>query len=212
MYGTLNLDRIEKAIYQEIRKRMKIRWRPLMQIIVPAECSERVFREKLNEMVEKGLVFKNEKSRQHVEYYVDSDIIKMEQNAEKIKSIKFPELKYFIKEIGKHASKIPLIDLASYIVILWRIIDYFEYNSGILAGITNNSQIQMREECDDLREQLMEMLYNLPKIDDVIQVLDLTSAIFDYDCKVMLDLLHQDLQSKNIQIVRPNDMPRINSS
>ena len=200
----MGLTKIEKTITEEIRKHRRIRWSDLKSIIVDELkiISERPFRETLNELVKKGVVFKQEFSNKTTEYSVERDIINMENNIKMALDTRIPELKRFITEIEKNRSKIPITDLAGYIVGLWGIVNHFEYSGEVVGIVTNTERTSRRKECEEVRIQIIEMIMN-SKPDDMLQLFDMTSQLFYYGAEEALRLIHQDLAEKNIKLVDP---------
>ena len=82
MYCTVReipyLNKIEKEIHKVIHEKGRIRWTQLKKIICDDKkiCSERIFREKLNGMVERNLVFKLELGKTNVVYSTESSLMK----------------------------------------------------------------------------------------------------------------------------------------
>jgi len=76
------LNKIEKEIHKVIHEKRRIRWTQLKKIICDNKkiCSERIFREKLNGMVERNLVFKLELGKTNVVYSTESSLEKSEKS------------------------------------------------------------------------------------------------------------------------------------
>ena len=120
---------IENKIYKEITKHGKIRWRKLRNIIVNEKniTSDRIFRETLNNMVEKKRVFKLEIAKQNVVYTTDSELLEHEKG--EIKSIKLL-LEYFeesFEEFRKRLQKSSDYEKASIIIILMRMLSQIDW-------------------------------------------------------------------------------------
>jgi len=76
------LNKIEKEIHKVIHEKGRIRWTQLKKIICENKkiCSERIFREKLNGMVERNLVFRLEFGKTNVVYSTESNLEKSEKS------------------------------------------------------------------------------------------------------------------------------------
>lgn len=76
------MNKRQREIHKEIHKQDRIRWSALKKIIVDEKkiCSERIFRETLNEMVDEGLVFRLELAKGNVVYSIDSGLEKAEKS------------------------------------------------------------------------------------------------------------------------------------
>ncbi len=159
---------LEKAIYKEIEKNRKIRWADLKRTIVDDEerISERVFRETLKDMVKRKLVYRREISRQNVEYYVDVDVVELENNAKQFFEFHFPEFKSLINHIEKNRSKIPLVDLAGYVAVLWQVATHFEYKGALLTHLTNTDRLAKLKGWQEIKPKLLKLIVLTKNLDN----------------------------------------------
>ena len=196
----MDLTPLEKSIYKEIKNVRKIRWADLKRIIVDEKAliSERVFRESLNEMVDMKIVHRREISRQNVEYYVDVNIVKLENQAKQFFEINFPELKRLINHIEKNQSKIPIVDLAGYIAILWQVASHFEYKGAILSYITNTDRLTKLKGWKEIKPKLLKLVISIKNIDERLELIDLSDAIIYQGTYQGITAIRKDLELKNI--------------
>lgn len=196
----MELNRVEKAIYIEIKKHGKIRWRQLRNIIVDEKevISERPFRETLNNMVENKIVHRDEIDKQNVEYYVDVDIVELEENSHEFFEIVLPEIKKLISHIKKNRSKIDSVTMAGYIATLWQVISHFEYKGEVLSFMTNTNRISRREECDEIRVELFKLILQTKNPNDRLELMSLSDDMLNVGTNQIFLKIREDLNSKNI--------------
>jgi len=120
---------IENKIHKEITKHGKIRWRKLRNIIVNEKniTSDRIFRETLNNMVEKKRVSKIEVSKQNVTYTTDSELL--EHDKGEIESIEFiiEHFEESFEEFRKRLQKSSDYEKATIIIILMRMLSHIDW-------------------------------------------------------------------------------------
>ena len=196
----MELNHVEKTIYNEIKKHGKIRWGQLRKIIVDERkiVSERPFRETLNNMVENKIVLRDEIDKQNVEYYVDVDIVELEEKSHEFFETILPEIKKLILHIKKNRSKIDSVTLAGYVATLWLVISNFEYKGEVLSFLTNTSRVSMREECDDIRVELFKLILQTKKQEDRLELLGLSDGILNVGTSEVFVKIREDLNSRNI--------------
>jgi len=205
----MELNHVEKVIYNEIKRHRKIRWGQLKKIIVNERkiISERPFRETLNNMVENKIVLRDEIDKQNVEYYVDVDIIKLEENAHEFFENILPEIKKLIFHIKKNRSKIDFVTLAGYVATLWHVISHFEYKGEVLSFLTNTDRVSRREECDEIRIELFKLIFKTKKQDEGIELMGLSDEIMNVGTKEIFVKIKEDLNSRNIPWEPSKDIP-----
>jgi len=196
----MELNHIEKAIYNEIKKHGKIRWGQLRKIIVDERknISDRPFRETLNNMVENKIVLRDEIDKQNVEYYVDVDVLKLEENSHEFFENILPEIKKLISHIKKNRSQVDSITLAGYIATLWHVISHFEYKGEVLSFITNTDRVSRREECDEIRVKLFELMIQTKKPEERLELMGLSDEIMNVGTREIFIKIREDLNSRNI--------------
>ena len=196
----MELNHVEKIIYNVIKGYGKIRWGKLKKIIVDEKkiISERPFREALNRMVENKIIFRHKIEKQNVEYYVDRDIFILEKNSRKFFDITLPEIKKLISHIKKNRTKIDSITLAGYIATLWQVISNFEYKGEILSFLATTERVSRREECDELRLALFELILQTKKDEDRLELWGLSDGILNVGTQEIFVKIREDLNSRNI--------------
>jgi len=202
-YGII-MDRIEKAIYNEIRNNLRIRWSDLRRSIVDEKklISERPFREILNELVDKKIVYRDEVERGHTEYYVDKDFEDIEKRIVQAFKKELPEFKAGIKHIKKQRNKIPDDVLATYFVMLWKLSNHLDFKASILAGLTKNEKIIDVEGLKKLKLDLIDLISN-SNLEKTFDMLNLADVYFQYETDEMKKEFKKDWKSRNLPF--PNE-------
>ncbi len=199
------MDRIEKEIYNEIHSNIRIRWGKLKKIIVQDKklISERPFREKLNDLVERKIVYRDEMDKGHTAYYVDKDFKDIEERVYQIFKKELPEFRAGIKHIKKFRNKIPEDVLASYFVMLWKLSNHLDFKASILISITNNEEIINVEELEQLKIDLFNMV-STSNIDKTLNMINLADVYFQYETDEMKKEFKKDWKSRNLPF--PNEL------
>jgi len=199
------MDKKEKAIYNEIRKNLRIRWSELKRIIVDEKklISERPFREILNDLVERKIVYKDEVERGRTEYYVDKDFEDIEKRVIQVFKTELPEFRNAIKHIKKYRYKIPDDALAAYFVMLWKLSNHLDFKAVILSGLTKNEKIIDIEGLKKLKQDLINLISktNLTK---TLNLLNLADLYLQYETDEMKKLFRKDWKSRNLPF--PNEV------
>ena len=206
------LDGLNLRIIKTIREHQRIRWRPLMKIITSSSnssekslmnlapevyCSERIFRERLNHLVENRLVFREEIKNGYVEYIVDKDLLKTDQTLGESFDNNYSEIEFVLNNIEKNKTKIPIDDLAGQIHYLWQIINHLELRVIIFSVMTNNQKLVEKYNWKKLRIKLLGLV-DLKSNIERIQLLDLIDKMITYETTQRCEVLKQDLTAKNI--------------
>ena len=160
--------------------------------------SERIFRESLNSLVDSKDVFRKEIAKQHTEYYINTDIIELESNAEEFFKENLPKMKDLIKHIQKNKKKISIEDLSGYISTLWQITSHLEFKSFVLSYVTGTTRTAKREDCDEIRTLLLELLLSSKKLDDKLDMIATSDYYLNQGTTVAIKMIHEDLKSKDI--------------
>jgi DNA-binding HxlR family transcriptional regulator len=193
-------NKTKKAIIRALQENRRLRWGELKDIVVNEfdAGSERIFRQTLNSLVESKDVFKKEIAKQHTEYYISTDIIELENNAEDFFDTHLPKLKYLIKHIKNNKSKIPDEDLSGYISTLWQITSHLEFKGFVLSYVTGTSRTSKRVECDEIRKRLLELLLSSKKIEDRLNLIATSDYYLNQGTLEAMKIIHNDLKSKGI--------------
>ena len=199
------MDRIEKAIYNEIRNNLRIRWSDLRRSIVDEKklISDRPFREILNDLVDRKIVYRDEVERGHTEYYVDKDFEDIEKRITQAFKKELPEFRASIKHIKKFRKKLPDDVLASYFVMLWKLSNHLEFKATILIGLTKNERIIDIEELQKLKFNLIDLISHA-NLEKTLDMLNLTDVYFQYETDEMIKEFKKDWKSRNLPF--PNEL------
>ena len=199
------MDRIEKAIYNEIHDNLRIRWSDLKRIIVDEQklISERPFREILNDLVDRKIVYKDEVERGHTEYYVDKDLEDIEKRIIQVFKIELAEFRVSIKHIKKFRKKLPDDVLASYFVMLWKFSNHLDFKATILAGLTKNVKIIDVEGLQKLKLDLINLISH-SKLKKTFDMLNLADIYLQYETDEMKKEFQKDWKSRNLPF--PNEI------
>jgi len=138
------LDTKEKEIHKVIHKHGRIRWTPLKKIIVDDKqiCSERIFRERLNEMVERSLVFRLELGKANVVYSTKSGLEKSEKSRINYFYIFLKASLKNLQAFEKKMDKISDTEKSDLIVSLLKIILLLEWGFKEALHLTKNPKIK----------------------------------------------------------------------
>lgn len=199
------MDKIEKAIYTEIRNSLRIRWSDLRRIIVEEKklISERPFREILNDLVDRKIVYKDDVERGHTEYYVDKDLKDIEKRVIQTFKKELPEFRDGIKHIKKYRKKLSEDVLASYFVMLWKLSNHLDFKATILAGLTKNERIIDTDGLQKLKLDLIDLISN-SSLEKTFEMLNLADVYFQYETDEMKKLFKEDWKSRNLPFPNEN--------
>lgn len=199
------MDKNEKAIYNEIRKNLRIRWSELKSIIVEEKklISERPFREILNDLVERKIVYRDEVERGHTEYYVDKDFEDIEKRVIQVFKTELPKFRNGIKHIKKYRNKIPDDVLAAYFVMLWKLSNHLDFKAVILVLLTKNEKIIDIEELKKLKLDLINLI-SKTNIDKTLNLINLADIYLQYETEEMKKLFREDWKSRNLPFPNEN--------
>lgn len=199
------MDEIEKAIYTEIRNSLRIRWSDLRRIIVEEKelISERPFREILNDLVDRKIVYKDDVERGHTEYYVDKDLKDIEKRVIQTFKKELPEFRDGIKHIKKYRKKLSEDVLASYFVMLWKLSNHLEFKATIIGGLTKNERIIDRDGLQKLKLNLIDLISN-SSLEKTFEMLNLADVYFQYETDEMIKLFKEDWKSRDLPFPNEN--------
>lgn len=166
MYCTVReipyLDKIEKEIHKVIHEKGRIRWTQLKKIICDNKkiCSERIFREKLNGMVERNLVFKLELGKTNVVYSTESSLEKSEKSRISYFYIflkaSFKNLEAFEKKMDKMSDTEKSDILVSFLKIILLLEWGFNETLRLTANPKIKDQVSMLDEIKSRITKLVE--------------------------------------------------------
>ena len=176
MYCTVReipyLDKIEKEIHKVIHEKRRIRWTQLKKIICDGKkiCSERIFREKLNGMVERNLVFKLELGKTNVVYSTESSLEKSEKS----------RISYFylflkasfnnLEDFEKKMDKMSDTEKSDILVSFLKIILLLEWGFNETLRLTGNPKIKKQVSILDEIKSRITKLVEENKQNDVEQI------------------------------------------
>ena len=189
---------IENKIYKEITKQGKIRWRKLRNIIVNEKniTSDRIFRETLNNMVEKKRVFKIEIAKQNVVYTTDSEFLDEEKNTIEAVDLLLPDYEENFKEFKKRLQKSSDYEKASIIIILMRMLSQIDWmlqvhSHNLKTKTVKNNEKRLNDYKNDLLSWINEYSINNSKVRYLVS--NLIKSEFSRTSKDFIDWKVSDL-------------------
>ncbi len=202
----MTFNKIQNEIITVIRSANGIRWASLKRIIVDDRkiCSERIFRQTLNNLVENEAVFKREITRQHVEYYVEQEIENFEQTFDEWYKKNYSQINFVIGSIKKNRTKIPLTDLSGLIVTLWRILSNFSLLITTVILVHEKPDLAKGKDLQPLFKKLLTMLSQTKSKESKVDLWDFTSRLLTYEINELSKLVKKDLTQKQIPWTEPS--------
>ena len=189
---------IENKIYKEITKQGKIRWRKLKNIIVNEKkiTSDRIFRETLNNMVEKKRVFKIEIAKQNVVYTTDSEFLDEEKNTIEAVELLLPDYEENFKEFKKRLQKSSDYEKASIIIILMRMLSQIDWMLQVHSHNLKTETVKYNEKkINDYKNDLVSWIdkYSIDNTKPRYLVSNLIKSEFSRTAKDFIDWKFSDL-------------------
>ena len=202
----MTFNKIQNEIITVIRSANGIRWSSLKRIIVDDRkiCSERIFRQTLNNLVENEAVFKREITRQHVEYYVEQEIENLQQTFDEWYKKTYSQIDFVIGSIKKNRTKIPLIDLSGLIVTLWRILSNFSLLITIVIQMHEKPDLAKGKDLQPLFEKLLTTITQTKSKESKVDLWDFMSRFLTYEMNELSKLVKKDLTQKEIPWTEPS--------
>lgn len=201
----MTFNKIQNEIITAIRSANGIRWASLKRIIVNDKkiCSERIFRQTLNKLVENEAVFKREITRQHVEYYVEKEMENFEQTFDEWYKKNYSQIDFVIGSIKKNRSKIPLTDLSGLIVTLWRILSNFSLLITTVIVVHEKPDLVKGKDLQLLFQKLLSILSQTKSKESKIDLWDFLSRFLTYEMNELSKVIKKDLTQKQIPWYEP---------
>lgn len=201
----MTFNKIQNEIITAIRSANGIRWASLKRIIVNDKkiCSERIFRQTLNKLVENEAVFKREITRQHVEYYVEQEIENFEQTFNEWYKKSYSQLDFVIGSIKKNRTKIPLTDLSGLIVTLWRILSNFSLLITTVILVHEKPDLAKGKDLQLLFKKLLLIISQTKSKESKVELWDFVSRFLTYEMNELSKLVKKDLTQKQIPWTEP---------
>jgi len=189
---------IENEIHKEITKQGKIRWRKLRNIIVNEKniTSDRIFRETLNNMVEKKRVFKIEIAKQNVVYTTDSEFLDEEKNTIETVDLLLPGYEENFKEFKKRLQKSSDYEKASIIIILMRMLSQIDWMLQVHSHNLKTETVKYNEKkIIDYKNDLVSWIdkYSIDNTKPRYLVSNLIKSEFSRTAKDFIDWKFSDL-------------------
>lgn len=155
MYSTL--DRYEKRIIQVLKDHEKLRYLELSKIVVKENksMSDRTFRERLEQLVGKGMVYRNELSKQIVTYSLSEINLEKETNINQYFENVLTEIKTRLVCIEKNSKKITIMDQADAINLIMSCVSILEQTH---LHITYKSKIKHKKEISEIQEKIKKLV------------------------------------------------------
>lgn len=151
MYSTFDI--YEKSILRVLKEHKKLRYLELSKIVIKENksMSDRTFRERLEQLVEKGIVFRNELSRQIVNYSLSEINLEKEANINQYFENALIEIKIRLEHIEKNSKKITIMDQADAINLLMSCVSMLEQT---YLHITYKSKSKHKKEISEIQEKI----------------------------------------------------------
>jgi len=202
----MTFNKIQNEIITVIRSENGIRWASLKRIIVDNRkiCSERIFRQTLNNLVENEAVFKREITRQHVEYYVEQEIENLKQTFDEWYKKNYFQIDFVIGSIKKNRTKIPLTDLSGLIVTLWRILSNFSLLITTVILMHEKPDLAKGKDLLPLFEKLLTIISQTKSKESKVDLCDFMSRYLTYEMNELSKLVKKDLTQKQIPWTEPS--------
>lgn len=196
------MNRIEKVIYSEIRKNIRIRWSDLKRIIVEEKelISERPFREMLNDLVSNKIVYKDEIAKGHTEYYIDKEFKDIEKKFQETLKEEIPKFRKSIKHIKEFRDKISDEDLAGYFTIMWKTSNHLDFKAFAVSYLTNNTKVVDVTGLQKIKEDLVDLITIKNNPEKTINLLNLADIYLQYETDAMRQQFRKDWDSKNFPV------------
>lgn len=196
------MNRIEKIIYSEIQKNIRIRWSVLKRIIVEDKqlISERPFREILNGLVSNKIVYKDEIAKGHTEYYVDKEFEDIEKKFQETLKEEIPKFRKSIKHIKEFRNKISDEDLAGYFTIMWKTSNHLDFKALVVSYLTNNTKVADIMGLQKIKEDLVDLISIGNNPDQTINLLNLADMYLQYETDEMRKQFRKDWDSKKFPV------------
>ena len=196
------MNRIEKIIYSEIRKNIRIRWSDLKRIIVEEKelISERPFREMLNGLVSNKIVYKDEITKGHTEYYIDKEFKDIEKKFKETLKKEIPKFRKSIKHIKKFRNKISDEDLAGYFTIMWKTSNHLDFKAFAVSYLTNNTRVVDVTGLQKIKEDLVDLISIENNPEKTINLLNLANIYLQYETDEMRKEFRKDWDSKKFPV------------
>lgn len=193
-------NRFQKGIISALKSTHGIRWAQLKRIVVDDKkiCSERVFRETLNELVASGVVYKYEITPQHIEYYLPEQFKDPKKSLDEAFERHYSQFEFVINSIEKYRNKVPLIDLAGLIVIIWKMLNNLE-SSFVIASIMQNKPKLLQDK--DFRQhkiKLIDIILKSKTEDEKIRLLDYIERLLRWETYQFGEAVKKELTDKQI--------------
>lgn len=193
-------NKFQKEIISVLKSTHGIRWADLKKVIVDKKkiCSERIFRETLNELVLSEVVFKYELSPQHIEYYLQEQGEDPKKLLDEAFTRHYSQLEFVINSIEKHIAKIPSMDLAGLIVTLWKMLHNLEFAMINVSIMHNKPKLVKGKDFKLLKIKLIEIMSKSKTGDDQIRLFDYIDRLLRWETYQFGELVKKELTDKQI--------------
>lgn len=195
----MTFNKVQKGIISALRPTHGIRWTQLKKIIVDKKkiCSERIFRVTLNELVASNVVFKYEVTPQCIEYYLKETIEDPKKSLDEAFERHRSQFEFVINNIEKHMNKIPLMDLAGLIVVIWKMLNNLEFSMIVGVIIQNKSELSQGKDFQLHKAKLIDIILK-SKTEDKLRLFDYIERLLRWETYQFSEAVKKELTDRQI--------------
>lgn len=196
----MTFNKFQKGIISALRSTHGIRWLQLKKIVVDDKkvCSERVFRETLNELVQHAIIFRYEITPQHIEYYLQEKAKDPKKSLDEAFARHYSQFEFVINSIKKHRNKIPLMDLAGLMVIIWKMLHNLEFAMINMSIIHNKPKLIQGKDFHSHKLKLIEIISESKTEEDKIRLFDYIDRLLRWESYQFGEAIKKELTDKQI--------------
>lgn len=196
----MTFNRFQKGIISALRSTHGIRWAQLKKIIVDNKkiCSERIFRENLNELVQSEVIFKYEITPQHIEYYLQEQVEDPKKSLGEAFARHYSQFEFVIDSIEKHRNKIPLMDLAGLIVIIWKMLHNLEFAMINVSIMSNKPKLLQGKDFRSHKLKLIEIISKSKTEKEKLRLFDYVDRLLRWESYQFGETIKKELTDKQI--------------
>lgn len=196
----MTFNKFQKGIISVLKSTHGIRWAGLKKIVVDDKkiCSERVFRETLNELVQSDVIFKYELTPQHIEYYLQEQGEDTQKLLDEAFARHYSQFEFVIKSIEKNRNKLPILDLAGLIVTLWKILHNLEFAMINVSIMHNKPKLLKGKDFKAHKLKLIEMISTTKTDEEKIRLFDYVDRLLRWESYQFGELVKKELTDKQI--------------
>lgn len=196
----MTFNKVQKEIISALRSTQGIRWAQLKKIIVDNRkiCSERIFRETLNELVKSEIVIKYEITQQHIEYYLQEKVEDPKKSLAEAFERHYSQFEFVIDSIEKYRNKIPLLDLAGLIVIIWKVLHNLEFAMINVSLMHNKPKLLQGKDFFSHKSKLIKIILKSKTEDEKLRLFDYVDRLLRWESYQFGEAIKKELTDKQI--------------